>query len=314
MPAKTIVLISPHGFCAGVERAVEVAETMLRLYPRPVYCLREIVHNRQIIDDLAARGMVFVKSVDDIPEGATGLFSAHGVSPAVRAAARARGLRMIDATCPFVTKVHNEVKRHTAQGCTVFLIGHRSHDEVIGVAGEAPDRVIVVETPEEARAAAVPDPAKVAVVSQTTLSSDETERVLAVLRERFPSLVTQTESDICYATRNRQQAVRLLARQVDHVIVLGARNSSNSNRLVEVARAEGCPAALVTAPEEVASLDLGAVTRLGLTAGASTPEYVVDETLARLRPAGFLDVERVEVVREDLHFVLPRELRGREGR
>ena len=220
---RTILLVSPHGFCAGVTRAVAVAETLLRNYAKPVYCLREIVHNTQIISDLAGRGLIFVDAVADIPEGATALFSAHGVSPAVRADATARRLTMIDATCPFVTKVHIEVKRYAAQGYTIFLIGHRAHDEVIGVAGEAPDRVIVVETEAEARAATVPDPAKVAVMSQTTLSIDETARVLAVLRERYPGLRTPDESDICYATRNRQQAVRLLARRADHVLVLGAR-------------------------------------------------------------------------------------------
>jgi len=309
MNPRTILLVSPHGFCAGVERAVEVAETLLRVYPKPVYCLREIVHNTQIIGDLAARGMVFVDAVADIPEGATALFSAHGVSPAVRAAAEARGLTVIDATCPFVTKVHTEVKRYAAQGYTIFLIGHRAHDEVIGVAGEAPDLVIVVETDDEARTASAVDPAKVAVLSQTTLSVDETARVLAVLRGRFPGLRSPAESDICYATRNRQQAVRILAQRVDHVVVLGARNSSNSNRLVEVARAEHCASTLVTDPHEVDALPLAAVRTLGLTAGASTPEYVVLDTIARLKTLGFEQVEQLEVVKEDLHFALPRELK-----
>ena len=306
---RTIVLVSPHGFCAGVTRAVEVAETLLRNYSKPVYCLREIVHNTQIIRDLASRGLIFVDAVADIPEGATALFSAHGVSPAVREAAAARRLTMIDATCPFVTKVHTEVKRYAAEGYVIFLIGHRAHDEVIGVAGEAPDRVIVVETADEAREATVPDPARVAVMSQTTLSTDETARVLAVLRERFPALRTPAESDICYATRNRQQAVRLLAGRADHFLVLGARNSSNSNRLVEVARAGGCTATLVTAPEEVDAISLVDVGTLGLTAGASTPEYVVTETINRLKVLGFERVELLEVVKEDLHFALPRELK-----
>jgi len=306
---RTIVLVSPHGFCAGVERAVEVAETLLRVYPKPVYCLREIVHNTQIIRDLAGRGLIFVDAVADIPEGSTVLFSAHGVSPAVRAAAEARRLAAIDATCPFVTKVHTEVKRYAAQGYTIFLIGHRAHDEVIGVAGEAPDRVIVVETEAEARAATVPDSARVAVMSQTTLSVDETARVLAVLRERFPRLRTPAESDICYATRNRQQAVRETAHCVDHFIILGARNSSNSNRLVEVALAEGCAATLVTTPAEVSALPLTGVATLGLTAGASTPEYVVTDTIDRLKALGFERLELLEVVKEDLHFALPRELK-----
>lgn len=305
MASKTIVLVSPHGFCAGVERAVRVAEACLRPDAGPVYCLHEIVHNTQIIRDLAARGMVFVNDVAEIPEGATALFSAHGVSPAVRAAAAARRLNTIDATCPFVTKVHSEVKRYAAAGYTVLLVGHRAHDEVVGVAGEAPERVTVIENETEARRVAVPDPAKVAVLSQTTLSPDETGRVMNALRERFPAIRTPAESDICYATRNRQQAVRALAREVDHILVLGARNSSNSNRLVEVARAEGCVATLVSAPGDVEAMGLDGVTRLGLTAGASTPEYVVTETIARLKVLGFERVEERRVVQEDLHFALP---------
>jgi 4-hydroxy-3-methylbut-2-enyl diphosphate reductase len=306
MKPRTIVLVSPHGFCAGVERAVELAETLLRLYPKPVYCLHEIVHNPQIIQDLASRGMVFVRDITDIPEGATALFSAHGVTPAVRAAAAARRLNTIDATCPFVTKVHAEVRRYVAEGCTVLLIGHRAHEEIIGVAGEAPGRVFVVETEAEARSVAVPEATRVAVLTQTTLSTDETTRVQEILRARFPGLRAPSESDICYATRNRQRAVRLFAHRADYFIILGARNSSNSLRLVEVAREAGCRATLVATPAEIDALPLDDVMTLGLTAGASTPEYGVNETIDRLKQRGFKQVETLSVAKEDLHFALPR--------
>jgi 4-hydroxy-3-methylbut-2-enyl diphosphate reductase len=282
-----------------------MAETLLRLYPKPIYCLHEIVHNPQIIQDLASRGMVFVRDVAEIPEGATALFSAHGVTPAIRAVAATRRLNAIDATCPFVTKVHNEVKRYAAAGCTVILIGHHTHDEIIGVVGEAPDHVTVVETEADANTVVVPDPDRVAVLTQTTLSTDETARVLELLRARFPRLRVPAEGDICYATRNRQQAVRLFAHQTDSFIVLGARNSSNSLRLVEVAREEGCPATLVAMPSEIDTLPLDNVMTLGLTAGASTPEYGVNETIDRLKRRGFERVETLSVAKEDLHFALP---------
>lgn len=309
MSAKTIVLVSPHGFCAGVERAVDTANALLSQYPAPVYCLHEIVHNPQIVADLTARGMVFVRQLEDIPPGAVALFSAHGIPPSLRERAAERGLKAVDATCPFVTKVHNEVKRYADAGYTVLLVGHRAHVEVVGVAGEAPDRVTVIETEADARAVAVPDPDRVAVMSQTTLSPDDTGRVLAILRERFPALKSPADGDICYATRNRQQAVRRFAREAGFFIVIGARNSSNSNRLVEVARAEGCRAALVSTPAEVDTLALEAVTTLGLTAGASTPEYVVAETIERLKRRGFERVQTLSVAEEDLHFSLPAEVR-----
>lgn len=313
MSAKTIVLVSPHGFCAGVERAVETANALLRQHRGPVYCLHEIVHNEQIIRDLSDRGMVFVSALSEIPAGATALFSAHGVPPAIRAEALARGLTPVDATCPFVTKVHSEVKRYAADGYSILLIGHRAHDEIIGVAGEAPDRVTVIENEAEARTVTVPDAERVAVMSQTTLSPDDNGRVLAILRARFPALRSPADGDICYATRNRQQAVRGFARRADFFIVIGARNSSNSNRLVEVARSEGCAAVLVSSPAEVAALDLAPVTTLGLTAGASTPEYVVAQTVERLKQRGFERVETLTVAEEDLHFALPPEARPPKG-
>ena len=310
--SKTIVLVSPHGFCAGVERAVAMAEALLQKQPRPLYCLRQIVHNTQIIEDLAGRGLVFVNDIREIPRGATVLFSAHGVSPAVRETATVLNLDVVDATCPFVTKVHLEVKRFAAKGYSIVLVGHRAHDEIVGVAGEAPDRVIVVENEDAASRAEVPEPSKVAVITQTTISLDDAERVLSVLRKRFPGLRTPPQKDICYATRNRQQAVREVAPRVEAFIVLGARNSSNSNRLVEMAKAQGCPAYLASTVSELDSLPLDAVRSLGLTAGASTPEYVVHEAIERLKTKGFDRVEEIAVVKEDLHFSLPTGVKAAE--
>jgi 4-hydroxy-3-methylbut-2-enyl diphosphate reductase len=306
---KVLVLITPHGFCAGVERAVELAEGMLRTYPAPIYCLKQIVHNRQIIDDLTAKGMVFVQEIGDVPQGATILFSAHGVPPETRATAKAMNLRVVDATCPFVSKVHHEVKQYAAKGYTVLLIGHHRHDEIIGVAGEAPDHVVVIASEDEARAVTVPNPEKVAVLTQTTLSLDEVAQVMTLLRERFPALKTPPESDICYATRNRQQAVRLFAKQADAIIVLGAENSSNSNRLVEVSRAEGCYAALVSSIKMLDDIPLEKVSKLGITAGASTPDYFVQQVISHMKEKGFNTVGEQVLIEENIHFPVPKEFR-----
>jgi 4-hydroxy-3-methylbut-2-enyl diphosphate reductase len=309
MNQRTLILVSPHGFCAGVERAVQIAQTMLDHAPAPVYCLKEIVHNRQVIDALRAKGVLFVQTLDDIPPGSRVLFSAHGVPPATWERAREHHLLVTDATCPFVTKVHQEARRYASQGCTIILIGHRKHDEVIGVAGEAPDSVKVVETADEARDVTVTDPDRVAVLTQTTLSPDEVTPILAALRNRFPSLRTPATDDICYATRNRQQAVREAAPHVDAFIVLGSENSSNSNRLVEVARAAGCPAAYLAGTlDKIASLPLDPVHTLGLTAGASTPEHVVKAAIEYLRSRGFATIEERTVITEDMHFPLPKSL------
>lgn len=307
MNQRTLILVSPHGFCAGVERAVQVAQTLLDHAHAPVYCLKEIVHNRQVIDALRAKGMRFVHTLDDIPPGSHVLFSAHGVPPETRDRARERRLTVTDATCPFVTKVHHEARRYASQDCTVILIGHRKHDEVIGVAGEAPDRVKIVETLDEAREVTVANPDRVAVLTQTTLSPDEVLPVLAALRQRFPSLQTPATDDICYATRNRQQAVREVAPRVDAFVVLGSENSSNSNRLVEVARNAGCPAAYLAGTlEKLATLPLDSVTTLGITAGASTPEYMVDAAIAQLRQRGFETLDKRTIVHEKTHFSLPK--------
>ncbi len=305
MTARKLVLISPHGFCAGVERAVQIAEALLRSTPKPVYCLKEIVHNRQIIDSLAARGMVFVHDIHDIPRGATVLFSAHGIPPSTRATAHELGLHTVDATCPFVTKVHHEVTRYAAQGFSILLIGHHQHDEIIGVAGEAPDRVTVIADDQDARSVTVPNPEKVAVLTQTTLNVDEVSGVMAILRNRFPHLQTPPSDDICYATRNRQQAVRLFAKKADAIIVLGAENSSNSNRLVEVARAEGCSAYLASTFEKLEAIPLDGILTLGITAGASTPESFVNDAISRMKARGFETIEELSVIREDIHFPVP---------
>lgn len=303
---RTVILASPHGFCAGVERAVAMAEAELARGPKPVYCLRQIVHNRQVIDALTARGMIFVRDIHEIPRGAAVLFSAHGVPPATREAARERGLRVIDATCPFVGKVHTEVRRYAAGGYSILLVGDRRHDEIAGVAGEAPERVRIIETEADAESVSVPDPARVAVMTQTTLSLDELSHVMSILRRRFPALKTPPETDVCYATRNRQQAVRELAGRVDLFLVLGTENSSNSNRLVKVAQSAGCPAYLVGTVEQLAGMSvLDKTTVVGVTAGASMPEHVVQDVVRHLRTRGFGRVEEFVFVKEDLHFALP---------
>jgi len=304
-----IVLVSPHGFCAGVERAVRIADNILMTSSATVYCLKEIVHNRQIADDLSRRGMVFVESINEVPKGAPVLFGAHGVPPEVREAAKQLELKVVDATCPFVSKVHDEVRRYGKEGCTILLIGHKNHDEIIGVAGEAPDRVIVIENDSEAGSVTVPDPAKVAVMTQTTLSVDETARTIEVLKRRFPMLRMPRESDICYATQNRQLAVRSFALKADLFIVLGARNSSNSNRLVEVAEASGCKAFLVSDIDQISGIPLDHVKTIGLTAGASTPQTFVKEAVDCLGARGFTDLEELTVAEEDVHFSMPTGLR-----
>lgn len=309
MPPRTVILASPRGFCAGVRHAVDIAEAVLQQRPHPVYGLKEIVHNRQVTEALERKGLRFVQDLADVPAGSTVLFSAHGVPPSIRAAAAERRLEVIDATCPFVMKVHEEVKRFAAQGCTIALIGHRRHDEVIGVAGEAPDRVVVIENEAEAAALLPADPDRLAVITQTTLSQEETDRILAVLRSRFPRLVTPPKKDICYATANRQEAVRQLARRVPFILVLGAANSSNSRRLVEVAVANGAEAHLVSEPAELDAIPLAGRETIGLTAGASTPEPFIAAILDRLRGQGFDRVEEMEVVHETIHFALPPSLR-----
>lgn len=305
---KRLVVVEPHGFCSGVARAVQTAEALLARFPgETVYGLNQIVHNQQVVARLTGLGMRFVKSVDEVPEGARLLFSAHGVAPAVVARAAARHLRAIDATCPFVSKVHAEVRRFAAQGACVVCIGHRRHEEVIGVAGEAPEQVRIVESAAEAEALAVPPDVPVAVVTQTTLGGEQVDAVMAVLRRRFPALRLPAATDVCYATRNRQQAVKALAGRCERVLVLGSANSSNSQRLVETARAAGAEAELVSALEQLYGLGLEAACGVGLTSGASTPESFLDAVVARLRERyGFPAPEMLAAVEEDsLVFRLP---------
>ncbi len=285
--AREVILAEPHGFCSGVRHAIEVAEKALTASSGTVYCLHELVHNRLVVDSLSSAGMVFIKDISEVPDGGTVLFSAHGVSPAVRKAAAARGLNVIDATCIFVKRVHDAVRSLTAQGYHILLVGSRTHDEVVGVFGEAPESVIVVETAAEAETVEVPDTEKVALLTQTTLASYQVEPILAVLKRRFPALVVPDKSGICVATTVRQEAVRKLARKCPLVIVLGSPSSANSNRLVDVARTEGAHAELIpdipSLRAFIASGGLGDTTPVGVTAGASTPEYVVRDAMAILQ-------------------------------
>jgi 4-hydroxy-3-methylbut-2-enyl diphosphate reductase len=303
-----IVLAGPRGFCAGVERAIEIVEQALEVVGVPIYVRREIVHNRHVVEALREKGAVFVDELDEVPEGATVIFSAHGVSPAVREAATSRNLRVIDATCPLVTKVHLEAIRYAKDGRTIVLVGHADHDEVIGTLGEAPRRIVVIDSVEEAERLVVEDPQKVAYLTQTTLSVDDTKAVIEVLRRRFPAILGPSRDDICYATQNRQAAVKQLANDVDLVLVLGAANSSNANRLREVAEALGTPARLINDVRDIRREWLDGCRRIGVTAGASTPEFLVREVVDYLGERGAPAVREFRVVEEDVRFGLPHEL------
>jgi len=306
MPKKRIIVAHPHGFCSGVARAVATADAALARYGGPIYGLHEIVHNAQVTSGLAARGLRFVERLSDVPSGAVVLLAAHGVAPAVLAEARARRLQVIDATCPFVAKVHQEVLQFVAAGCTVICIGHRLHDEVKGIVGEAPDHVLVVETVEEAQAVQPSNSCKVAVVSQTTLTPETADGIREALRARFPQLQQPARADVCYATRNRQQAVRTLAAQVELVMVLGSAKSSNTRRLVETAQHAGGRACLVGTLDALATVPVEEVNVLGIASGASTPESFFAEVLANLATRGFTTVEHLHAVPEHTRtFRLP---------
>ncbi len=307
--APSILLASPRGFCAGVDRAIEIVTLALEAYGAPVYVRHEIVHNRHVVESLREQGAVFVDELADVPEGSLVIFSAHGVSPRVREEARERGLRALDATCPLVTKVHVEALRYAREGYEIVLVGHRGHVEVVGTLGHAPQRMHLVETVEDARRLAVENPELLAVLTQTTLSVDDTRQILEVLRERFPRIRVPGKDDICYATQNRQNAVKALATRADLVLVVGAPTSSNSNRLVEVARAHGAAARLVESAAEVEPAWLDGCRALGLTAGASTPQILVDQVIERLQALGCDRVEEVEITHEDVEFNLPLELK-----
>ena len=307
-----MILAAPRGYCAGVERAVETVEQALAARGAPVYVRKQIVHNLHVVRDLERKGAVFVDEETEVPSGALVVLSAHGVAPTVYANAEARGLSVIDATCPLVTKVHLEARRFAREGQTILLIGHEGHEEVVGTSGQAPDRVILVGSPDEARTVEVPDPSNVSYLTQTTLSVDETNQIIGVLRERFPDIQAPPKDDICYATQNRQDAVKALARVADVVLVIGSVNSSNSNRLAEVAREAGTPAYLVDDETEVQHGWLADAEVVGVTSGASAPEWLVDRMLAFLREEGATEVEELRLTDEDVRFSKPAGLRRLE--
>jgi 4-hydroxy-3-methylbut-2-enyl diphosphate reductase len=309
-PQRRVLLAAPRGYCAGVDRAVQTVEVALERYGEPVYVRKQIVHNSHVVAGLEARGAVFVDETDEVPEGAVVVFSAHGVAPVVHEEAARRNLRTIDATCPLVTKVHAEARRFAREDIDILLIGHEGHEEVVGTTGEAPDRVHLVSGPEAVADLEVRDPAKLAWLSQTTLSVDETQETVAALRERFPLLADPPSDDICYATQNRQVAVKAIAARSDLVLVVGSTNSSNSVRLVEVALGSGAAASYLV--DDVSHIDpnwLDGVTTVGVTSGASVPESLVADLLAWLAEHGFDDVEQITAVEEHLTFALPHELR-----
>ncbi|HSX21883.1 MAG TPA: 4-hydroxy-3-methylbut-2-enyl diphosphate reductase, partial [Gaiellaceae bacterium] len=307
-----VLLASPRGYCAGVERAVETVERTLELYGAPVYVRKQIVHNSHVVRELEQRGAIFVDSVADVPEGATLVFSAHGVSPAVRTAADARGLTTLDATCPLVTKVHTQARRFADRGYTIVLIGHAGHEEVEGTTGEAPDAIVLVESAAEAESIELPPNVPLAYITQTTLSVDETHAIIAVLQRRFPSIEGPATEDICYATTNRQRAVKELLGEVDVLLVVGSRNSSNSQRLVEVARAAGVPAHLIDDESEIDEGWLDDARVAGVTSGASAPETLVRGVCAWFEARGVSDIREYRSVYEDVVFRIPVELRRSE--
>ncbi|MFL5822776.1 MAG: 4-hydroxy-3-methylbut-2-enyl diphosphate reductase [Solirubrobacteraceae bacterium] len=308
LPEK-LLLAAPRGYCAGVDRAVQTVERALDLYGPPVYVRKEIVHNKHVVEQLRARGAIFVESETDVPEGSTVVFSAHGVAPSVHKGASERRLTTIDATCPLVTKVHVEARRFAAQGYTIVLIGHDGHEEVEGTMGEAPERIVLVQSVQDVDRLEVEDPTRIAFITQTTLSVDETTGIIERLRERFPEIVGPRTDDICYATTNRQTAVKELARQCDLVLVIGSDNSSNSNRLVEVARECGVDSHLIDNELQLQEEWLQDKRVIGITSGASAPDELVQRLIAFFRRRAAVAVEELHVVPEDVRFMLPKEIR-----
>ena len=307
-PDKKIYLLKPRGFCAGVVRAIDVVYIALDIYGPPIYVRKEIVHNKHVVEELRAAGAIFVEELDEVPPRARAIFSAHGVAPEVRRQAVERQLEVIDATCPLVTKVHLEAVRFAREGNSIVLIGHRRHDEVIGTLGEVPEQSYLVETVEDAEQLTLPDPTRVRYLTQTTLSLDETRDIIIRLKERFPLIQGPPAQDICYATENRQMAVKGVAEHCDLLLVVGSQNSSNSKRLVEVSRNAGVCAHLVNDRDEVSSSWLDGARNVAVTAGASAPEHLVQELIQFLREHGFHQLEEVELVEEDVRFSLPPEL------
>ena len=306
--AKVLLRVRPRGFCAGVVRAVDIVELALEAYGAPVYVHHEIVHNTYVVEQLRRRGAIFVEAISEVPQGAVLVFSAHGVPPTVRDEARERSLRVIDATCPLVTKVHLEAKKFAREKRTIILIGHRDHQEIVGTSGEAPDRTLVVDSVEEVDALIVDDPDKLAFLTQTTLSLYDTQEIVTRLRQRFPNIVGPASDDICYATQNRQEAVEQVAKDVDLILVVGSQNSSNSNRLVELAQRLDIKAQLIDAAADIDPKWLEGIRRVGLTAGASAPEVLVEQVSERLAQFGFTDQRDLDLIREDVRFTLPAEL------
>ncbi|MSO40288.1 MAG: 4-hydroxy-3-methylbut-2-enyl diphosphate reductase [Solirubrobacterales bacterium] len=304
-----VLLASPRGYCAGVDRAVQTVEHALDLYGAPIYVRKEIVHNKHVVKELEKRGAIFVEEETEVPEGAMVVFSAHGVAPSVHANAAARKLQTIDATCPLVTKVHVEARKFAADGYTIILVGHEGHEEVEGTTGEAPDRTILVQTEEEVDTLEVEDPDRVAFITQTTLSVDETGSIIARLKQKFPNMIGPKTDDICYATTNRQAAVKELAQHCELVLVIGSTNSSNSNRLVEVAREHGSESYLIDNHDQVDESWLDGVETVGITSGASAPEELVERLVDYFRERGATDVSELETVKEDVRFMLPGEIR-----
>ncbi|HWM64429.1 MAG TPA: 4-hydroxy-3-methylbut-2-enyl diphosphate reductase [Solirubrobacterales bacterium] len=306
---KRVLLAAPRGYCAGVDRAVETVERALDLHGAPVYVRKEIVHNKHVVEELAKRGAIFVDQETEVPEGEMVVFSAHGVAPAVHDNAAARKLRTIDATCPLVTKVHVEARRFAADGYTIVMVGHAGHEEVEGTMGEAPGSIVLVQTVEEVAELELPNPERVALITQTTLSVDETTEIIAALRAKFPAIVSPKSDDICYATTNRQIAVKQLARECDLVLVIGSTNSSNSNRLVEVAREHGAASHLIDNHTQVQEEWLEGVETVGITSGASAPEELVEALVESFRERGVEDVSELRTVHEDVRFMLPKKIR-----
>jgi 4-hydroxy-3-methylbut-2-enyl diphosphate reductase len=305
---KTLLLLKPRGFCAGVVRAIDIVRIALEAFGPPIYVRKEIVHNRFVVEELQGKGAIFVDSVEEVPNGERVIYSAHGVSPEVREASAHRGLRVIDATCPLVTKVHVEAVKFAKEGYSLILIGHRDHDEVIGTLGEAPAVTQVVGNPEQVQALTVADPDRVAYLTQTTLSLDETKDIIAALRKKFPNIKGPAAQDICYATENRQVAVKQVASEADLLLVVGSDNSSNSNRLVEVARNLGRNSHLIDSFRNIKPEWLDGVKTIALTAGASAPECLVEEVVKYLSTKGFANVQEVEVMPENVRFGLPPEI------
>jgi 4-hydroxy-3-methylbut-2-enyl diphosphate reductase len=306
---EKLVLAAPRGYCAGVDRAVQTVERALQIHGAPVYVRKEIVHNKHVVEELRERGAIFVDEHTEVPEGAVCVFSAHGVAPSVRAGAEGRRLQTIDATCPLVTKVHREAVRFAQDGYTIVLVGHDGHEEVEGTMGEAPERIVLVQSAADVEELEVEDPERIAYITQTTLAVDETSAIIARLRERFPKIIGPRTDDICYATTNRQAAVKQMAASCDLMLVIGSRNSSNSKRLVEVAREAGTEAYLIDNAGEVREEWLTDRSVVGISSGASAPENLVSELVEFFRARGVRDISEFDVVREDVRFMLPKQIR-----